>query len=451
MSDLSTTSRDRSLFAFVLVPIVALVAFVACAAANWKVEESKIRPMLLQTFPPRLIDAPSPLAVDYMERTSTDQTAAYRELGYATDALNDKYQLMFEVLDDQREQQNERFTTESEEHPVDQYIDNYLVEAQPLLEMIEELKPEVSSIWSPQELGNPNHWDYDGSLYAGLLQLLVTEFHAAVRLKQTDRAIRSLSLLRGIDPPLSDERQLEPLVADSMGTGIWNEAELDQITQVLDDEQDLNVLWRKNIHHTQLTRMPWLFHGLPDRSNVSEPIPTLTAPSRRAEWLRRYQEYADVRGVGSVGVAKKVDKILGESREKGETQMDVTLQCPTYGGFTGERGSKSGLALMYAKVANQRRLARTAVAIATYKVKFGSYPKSLDALSKVGLPSSETLDPNRQPFLYVVVEDGCRLSNGATWFANGRGSPSRSVRSPAERLSTVLHRYREIAFRSTDG
>jgi hypothetical protein len=449
MSDPSTRFRDRSLFALVLVPVVALVAFVACAAASWKTEAAKIRPMLLDSFPATLVDAPSPVAVAYDERTSTDKTAAFRELGYAAHVLSDKYRVLFEILGQHLNRQEDQIESPEEGHGVYKYVDDYLAEAQPLLKRIQELQPDSETIWLPLEFGNPQYWSSDSNLYANLLQLLMTEFRSAVRGKETDRAVRAIKLLHGIEAPINDIRRPDRLLAESMGTSIWSEAELDQFVELLGDERDLDELWKQSMRHRQLYLKPWLLHDRDVPGHNREPVPVSVAPSRRVEWLRRHQDYANVGGVGSVGMVKKVGQVFGKSKEASDAKMDVALQYPNYGRFAsldGE-GSETSLAVAYTGIANERRVARTAVAIASYKVKFGEYPRALGELTKVGLPASETLDPNGQPFQYVIDDQDCRLGNAATPFPRGRGYRFESFQSPVETLSAVLQYYQEIEFR----
>ena len=93
MTTSKTTSRDRTILALVLIPILALVVLFASAGAKWRSGEAEIRPMLAESFPPQIIDSPSPMAADYDLATSTDQTQAVREVFVATHMLNEKYDI----------------------------------------------------------------------------------------------------------------------------------------------------------------------------------------------------------------------------------------------------------------------------------------------------------------------------------------------------------------------
>ena len=154
MSAFPKTLRDRTMIALAIVPPIALVLFCVSAAATWQAGAAKIRPMLQQSFSPELIDSPTALAADYAARTSKEHTKSNRELATAIDALNDQYQLLFEVLDEQQD----LFENLDAAHVLDEHLHDYLADAAPMLEWAKQLNPDQASIWQPTEIGNPNNY-----------------------------------------------------------------------------------------------------------------------------------------------------------------------------------------------------------------------------------------------------------------------------------------------------
>ena len=365
MTTSKTTSRDRTMFALILIPLLALAILFASAGAKWSTNAAEIRPMLLESFATEIIDAPSPMAADYDAKTSTDQTQSVREIFVATSVLNEKYQIMLDILDDQIDYQDQWFEELDQERPIEKYVSDYLAEAQPLLKLLERLQPNLSSVWMPHEYDNPRNWSSMAGSYHGLLGLLRTEYVGAIRAKEADRAIRAFRLFRSLGVYSQvDRRQLLPAVAHSMGVPMWTEGDLDQMDQLLSEDPDFSRKWQESIRTSQLTQARSL-HDTVSHTYRSEPMPTTHAPSRRINWLEHRQAYSSVRAIDSLRSLEKVSESDSESRRNERTELDAAIQFPSYGGFGGGGSMLSGL-IVDVKAANQRRYAHSAVAVAAF-------------------------------------------------------------------------------------
>lgn len=437
------TMLDRMMIALAVVPPAALALFCVAAAATWKTEAAKIRPILETSFSPDVINAPSPSAAAYEKQTSKEKTKAYRELVAAVDALNLKYQLMFDLLDEQINWCENL----DQELPFDRYLKDYLNEAQPLLDRLADLKPSERSIWQPNEFGNPNRYGDGLRSWRSMPELLRGEFRAAVRAGDTERAINAMELFRGFaaGPTEYVSYQMLPLVLQSTTSGIWSEDDLNRIDQWIQNAPDMNQEWQDSLRAWQLAQAAWLLRGEIVDDVRQDQIAATYAPSLRLQWLEYSQQFADVSGIGTVSALKRVSKIEVEWLRQTNSELDASLQWVVFGQYhDGVGQSRSYLAKLYAKTANERRNARTAVAIAKYKLKFDAYPESLDDLAKVGLPARETLDLTGQPFSYSSDEQGCRLGNAAERFQQGQWATS--FNSPEAVRSGVLRSFDLLNF-----
>ncbi|WP_182866509.1 hypothetical protein [Stieleria mannarensis] len=444
MSATRKTSRDRAMIALTLTPPIALILFCVSAAATWQAGSATIRPLLEQSFSSELIDSPSPEAADYAARTSKEQTKSYRELIAAVDSLNYQYQFLFDAL----AEQEDLFDNLDQEHPVDAYIAEYLADAAPLLEMVRQFKFRASAIWQPNELGNPYRFSNGMLQSRGLTDLLMVEFRSAVRDKQTDRAIEAFDLFERLDPGInaSASQRILPLVTRSIASGIWGEAELNQLDRRVHGSRDLEDIWQNRLRGTKLSQLPWLLRGEVSESWRYDAIPKTYAPSRRIQWLRHQDEFSRVRGIGTLAAIKQVIELENEWASQSESALDLALQIPAYNQHHHPGGSTQYFAILFAGIANERRYARTAIAVARYKLKYGDDPATLDDLSKVGLPRSETLDPTGHPFLFESDEQGCRLGNAAIEFTDGRGY-SGLFDSRDSTLSSIVKQFVMLEFR----
>ncbi|QDV85108.1 hypothetical protein [Planctomycetes bacterium TBK1r] len=444
MSASRKTFRDRTMIAVAMTPPIALLLFCVSAAATWKAESAKIRPMLEQSFPPELIDSPVAQAADYADRTSREHTHSSRELASAVNAINEQYHLLFEVLDEQ----DDLFENLDEEHPLDTYLDDYLAEAAPLLEIIKQLNLNEASIWYANEFGNPNSYSSGLINFRGLPELLRMEFRGAVRDQQTDRAMEAFRLFQGLGIGPTDQVSLRllPLVTQSIATGIWSESELDEIVQLVKASPDLNQAWQSSIRSTTLAQAPWLLRGEVVETWRRDPTPKTFAPSLRLQWLQRQQAFSRVGGIGTFDAIKRVMKLQETFRRESGSGLDLALQIPTYKQSYSPGQSKDYLATVYTRVANERRHARTAAAVAKYKLKFGQYPVTLDDLIKVNLPASAALDPLGVPFHFESDGETCELGNAAIWFTDSRGY-SGSFETREGTLSAILKQFVVLQFR----
>ncbi|QEG00502.1 hypothetical protein Mal15_45720 [Stieleria maiorica] len=444
MSASAKTFRDRTMIALAIVPPVALLLFCVSAAATWQSGAAQVRPMLERSFPSELIDAPLALAAGDTARTSKEHTHSYRELSSAINALNDQYHLLFELLNEQED----LFENLDEEHPIDKYLDGYLTQAAPLLDMAKQLKLNEASIGHADEFGNPNHYSSGLISIRGLPEMLRAEFRDAVRAKQTDRAMEAFRIFHALEirPTNQDSLRILPLVSQSIATGIWSESELGEIVQLVETSPDLNQAWQDRIRSTTLAQIPWLLRGEIVETWRRDWMPTTFAPSRRIAWLDRNHEFSRVGGIGTFGAIKRVMKLQEKFRRESRSALDLALQIPGYHQYYSPGQSNDYIATVYTRVANERRHARTAAAVATYKLTFGQYPASLDDLARVNLPVRETLDPLGAPFQFESDGETCELANAAIWFTDGRGR-SGTFGSREGTLSSILQQLVVLKFR----
>ncbi|PAY19835.1 hypothetical protein CKO51_08935 [Rhodopirellula sp. SM50] len=435
MSASRKTFRDRTMIAVAIAPPIALLLFCVSAAATWQAGAAKVRPVLEQSFPPELIDSLVTQAADDADRVSTEHTKLSRELASAAEALNDQYHLLFDVL----EEHDDLFENLDEEHPLDTYLDDYLAEAAPLLNLTKQYA---------NEFGNPNSYSSGLISFRGLPELLRTEFRDAVRDKQTDRAIEAFRLFQGlgIGPTGQVSLDLLPLVTQSIATGIWSESELNEIVQLVKASPDLNQTWQDSIRSTTLAQVPWLLRGEVVQRWRRDPTPKTFAPSLRLQWLQRNEAFSRVGGIGTFDAIKRVMKLQETFRRESGSGLDLALQIPAYNQSYSPGQSKDYLATLYTKVANERRHARTAAAVAKYKLKFGQYPMTLDDLIKVNLPASATLDPLGVPFHFSSDGETCELGNAAIWFTDSRGY-SGTFGTRDGTLSAILKQFVVLKFR----
>ncbi|MCA9136429.1 MAG: hypothetical protein KDB00_06715 [Planctomycetales bacterium] len=429
------------MIAIAIVPPIALIVFCVSAAAKWQSDAAKIRPMLEQWISPELIDAPAPAAIEYDARTSDEKTTQYRELNVAIDSVNDRYQILFDLLEEQAD------WTESldQPQPTDKYVQIYLAEVQPLMNLAEQLSTSEDAIWMPHEAGN-QYGVSNGLLLSGrsMFDMLRVEFRAAVRAKETTRAINAFRLSQTLVAPNAwVSNPLLSSVTDSFGTGIWNESEVGQLVQMIGNQSDADQAWQQHFRGVLLEQLPWLLEGKITDTWRRETLPVTFAPSRRIEWLENAGQLSRITQVGSLAAVKKVVEIDSSSHRESATKLDTALQIPVYGQLYVPSTSKVNLAKTFASEANDRRLARTAAALAVYKLKFDAYPNELAELTKVGLANDDMLDPTGETFRYLVQNQGCILGNASIWFRTSGGFHN----GREDTLVDVLKQNREIHFR----
>lgn len=435
------TPRDRMMIALVVVPPVTLLLFCVSAAAKWQTTKAKIRPLLEQTIAPELIDSPSPAGAAYAARTNDENTERYQDLVAAINVLNARYAVLFEILDDEMDWADDLDT----ERPSDHAVRDYLVEADPLLQLLKELKPNLSSIWFPYESGNPVGTSNALIYSRGIPDLLRVEYRAAVRAKQPDRAIEVFDLFQSLGAGTNtlDAYQLLPLVLESLQAEIWSAADLEQIDQLVQDSPDFDSQWRSHLEGVILEQSPRLLYGKELQSWSRDPIPRTYSPSQRLHWLENTRRYLSVGDLGTLRSVKQVLEIEADVLGEPSGGLDTSIQVPTYSDPYGGGISRSSLARMYVKAANDHRFARTAIAIVQYKLKFNSYPQSLDDLNQVDLPTSATLDPLERAFRYESNGTGCTLGNASIIFTEGHASWV-SFQTDGLALASLLQSNREL-------
>ncbi len=443
MSAKSKTWRDRLLMTAMIVPPVILVAFCSLAAAKWQSGEPKIRTALEQIVGDDLLNEPSPSGAAYNSRTNTDRTTRYLALTSAVDVLNEKYSHLFTVVDEDWYW----YGKTDQDRPYAPFLNAYLQEAQPLLAETRALG-DVSDVWIPNESGNP--YSYNNSLIAtrDIKSMLKLEFKAAVQAGDSARALDTITVIetRGIVSALETNQELRPLVTDSILSGIWNESDLDALDEILSKPDDFQQHWNESTRGSILGSTRWLLDGIQVDSWRPDPVHTTYAPSTRLKWIERAERAQSVRGVGTMRAIRELVELEKEHIRNNSSDLDTAVQLPSYGQFQNLMNHLY-LAKRYVQIANDRRVARTAIAIAKYKLKNDAYPAKLSDLAQIGFDMNQALDPLDRPFHYKSDNDGATLGNASKWFTPRMGTYD-SYSSADDSLSSALQHFRELRFGS---
>ncbi|MCO8122633.1 hypothetical protein NHH03_12875 [Stieleria sp. TO1_6] len=470
MNATTTTSRDRTLIGLIALPLLLLGILLICSIVSWQRHAAQIKPMLLDSFGADIINTACPLETHYRSTTSTQQTATLRSILYAVDALDTKYRSVSSLIrtDDEDPAKESWYETRNEQ-PVDQYVTQYLDEARPIVDALATLDLTGPAIWLPSDFGYRNDWTNDVYRIEQLIGLLRINFHAALKSAansaepDTQPALSALRLYdQFVALPIStsrvgwEQRRLSQefsflrAVEISLQHDLWNETDLQTISDSVGKQINDQSRWQQTIESEQLARAPWLDDAKLEQEYDSTTYVETIAPSRRVEWLTQYNRLEQMGGIGTpraINTALKIQTEYWDERGRG---IDAALQFPLYSNevsMSRMDGSKAWLAKLFAKVANERRHARTAVAIALYKSKFGSFPDTLDELSKVGLAVDDRQDLNHNTFEYVVDDDAARLGNAAHEFPLQIHTNIEIYDTPAHTLTSILEQYRMTTIR----
>lgn len=305
-------------------------------------------------------------ATVYDANTSVDNSSQWQTLSHAVQGLDLRFDGLLET--------SEALGASQISPGV---LKRFSEEAQPLISDLKDLLSDGNAVWNPNVVTARSQIESELNGASPFIHLLEIEFHAAVSVKDSDRALQTLQLLVDISPVLDYSAAFDfylwhettscahqRLIAESLDAGFWNEAE-----QLAELQSQLSAFRRLSA----------------DRGGLQEPWNHLsTSDIITAKFKYRYRTQQHDKSL----LAKIIEVVVGE-------QFAVGL---------GSHGLSTDAAIR--QLESEHRMTRTAIGIKQFRLQENRWPASLSELKGVGLSAEDMMFEPGTPFGYQVDSGG---------------------------------------------
>jgi hypothetical protein len=311
------------------------------------------------------------------------------------------------------------------------FLDTKHPDEENIAEYLEKLRPFFRSVENAVKLPKPvtTLERIDGSMVLGFDEAqseLRLELMHALSHRQVERATTAMDLMFQVcDAQFSDkesqslvgknsylEKRIEySAITRSLCANLWDEAYLRFLMERIQDDGSLDLRWRSSIVRNRalgLDEFPrftveqeFQMQSSGARSGIRFfPFPRnwATGPVKNfvLDGCLAYESIASKGLSQLVSKADEVNKKYFGTSNNGNVLMN-TIPHP----FRQFEYESNG----WIHLENQRRMARTALAVKLFQIKNGEWPKGLDALSEVDFSAGESQTVNGEKFGYEVDGD----------------------------------------------
>ncbi|WP_436717646.1 hypothetical protein U8335_13050 [Roseiconus lacunae] len=386
-----TNDRDRVLFAVTLVPVLLLVAFVAIAAIEWSRNDAAVHAKLRELVPQEVLNQPTNPNVlkQYgmtVDRGDIDQATLVRH-AQATRAIG----LLSYEVDYLQSLEGDAVSYGFEFNSLPR-----------LTEIYQRAEPAIEVIRSHLEL-------FHGT---GTHDFFRSKFNYHIRQRDFEQAIESLKLaLREANTAIDTD------IATAMTQSGWKIDQIETIERLVAESSSSRVEGERSSRMIEmgavLQSIEWLKGDQPTRYyNNYETSPYPVAGSTRLAVLQFQIDAASMVGDrATIAGLKKQWELEEQFYETVNHNIDTALQIPFYNVDDARPLRRRPNIEWRIRLANNKRFAKTAIAIRKFELLRGHFPESISELSGIGFPPSEAVDVTGQTFKYQ--DQGQSPSGGA--------------------------------------
>ncbi|TWU42965.1 hypothetical protein Q31b_19990 [Novipirellula aureliae] len=437
------TSRfDKRYLLLVSVPIAILASLFAISLLTaWSSQRKLDRGLRLVTG---LDDATAAdaLAVWYDSHSSKAETLEWRKMETASMAVS---YLSNHVFGEYRYQLN-TLVPPGQPWPDEARNERLVALAKPVVDRLKATPMPDEPVWHPlfyESFANPFPI---AEMPAPLMAVLWPEIRDAYYKGDTSRAISAIRLYldllgpksnRSIEQPLFTSYELHMAIRNSLSDGIWSEAELVELQQLLTPEHDWQRIWERRVALDALIVSPWLQNpwrherfaqisrvGNGTNGGLQDVNRSTWVPSDSLDVVMKYVDVKELDAEPGTAAFRDAANALFVSRLTNPYNIPpggpafwldqwLKLPCMPSSHLDSNIGSNlSTEAQMLFSTAVDCRFTRTAIAVKQYQMKSDKWPESLVQLKKVGLPLPQTIGSYETPFYYEVGKDSQKVKLG---------------------------------------
>ncbi|MEO1526694.1 MAG: hypothetical protein AAFX06_14760 [Planctomycetota bacterium] len=425
--------RDIGWIVVVAGPIAALGLLLISSSVMWRFNEKLLLSELENRFGRETATAAAPMEVSFSEATSTRQSVALAEVLDSASEMEAKYSHVIRF-----EFQTQTVTPEDQQI-LDRFLAEYASDLGPMLAALDAIDFEDEPIWMPVEHGRIDAWAGNISLFRTVWRLLYTDIIAAVANNESERAVRSIERVQRISHALllpqtpttelvriQARTQLHEALEFVLPKGDWTPEQLERIDGALAERFPYRESWQAMTQAEQIQAIRKLRGEVTQETNFTE---VLQAPSRRRNWLAYRNELERLGTDSPTRLIEAVDKLIEKQATlAGQNRLDTLVSFPFSNAAPYLDQSDNLLASSFMNLENDRKFYRTAVAILRFRDRFGEYPTTLQSLSRIDYPISETISLNQWSFGYFNRNNETRLviaGRGEKW--DGRWTLTETV------------------------
>ncbi len=296
--------------------------------------------------------------------------------------------------------------------PDEPRVAEFLHEVRPLIQRISKADEFPKPVWMPIRFNGIGTLLEEAQLSRSIARILELDAIHALYHKDGNRALQAIHSLGTVAEAFDwDFCMVTNLVSlairsthrnaidRSLDTGVWNEEQLDALTDQVKQPYDVATTWRATIAGERGFAYPILdnprilqdVHNSPDNPLFYLPV----TPSTRLAVLQAYEEFIHCADVGDAGIAaraKLTEASFFENRSISLSSSFLAMMLPAI----------STYAEAFDRDEIGRRLTYTAIAVKRFQMKHQRWPKSLSELSGIGLVATHWTISDSQAFGYEV-------------------------------------------------
>jgi hypothetical protein len=409
-------------YALVTVPPLIVAAMMLAGMVSWR-NQSQQAQRTWDTLTDQIGgDSTAFLIKWYDDHKSKEQTLKFKQIVAASDAILSQFD---DCSPDFDPTEIVSPTPPGQPLPFGPAIRELAAQAKPVLRTLASIQDPDANIWHPVIFDGADLHLPATMQSRSLMRLLKIEFLDAYHEGESQRAIEALTLLdrfygHGYRSMCASEEMVcrdadsiaRKLVMHTLVHGVWSEADLVRIQQLVSREFDWQGRWKDVARGEILLDLPW------EEQPISEGYPllrmlaprSLIAPSEKHEIASRYVMIASTDDIATPQHVKTIAGIVRPSDKKMKSAWapDQWLQLPRMNADTSvylSFKSYAAVAREFAHAAGEQRLTRCAVAIKQFATRNHRLPASLNELASVGLPAEATVNIYGQPIEYELGKD----------------------------------------------
>ena len=401
------TKHDYAMWSIVSVPILCLMMLFLGSLASWNMRAAKLE----STVRERMGQSDNQVQFNpygYGNWETVPQISMEVADWYATvSQVLSKYRDLVSLVI-QTETSIQTPPSEDDQLVLESLLTDFQTDSDGLNELMDQW---IDRMESDQDSSGDRK--YLAQVFWEFSEFLRMDFEASSRTDSQQEAIETLRRYRqlfqiafaeGVNfNVLRQGTKMMQQVSRTAGRGVWTGEQLAEIDEILRPMLTIEEVWKPYLVTDDYWDTQWLLNGtFVDGYPNHEGQLVGTAPSIRQQWLGRVEQMRSISTDDVTQIRARIEKHLEKSPRQGNA-LDTLLQSPAAGQTSvAMEPSKiqilSRLSSYSAVFVNERRFARTMVAMLRYKAAHGDYPTQIQQLRQVGLSHSEYEDFDGHPF-----------------------------------------------------
>jgi hypothetical protein len=299
--------------------------------------------------------------------------------------------------------------------PDEPRVAEFLHEVRPLIGRISKADEFPKPVWMPIRFNGFSTLLEEAQLSRSVARIAYLDAVHALYNKDGDRALQAIRSLRTVAHAfdwdfcmvtslvsLAIRSMHKEAIDRSLDTGVWNEEQLDALTDQVKQPYDVAKTWKATLSGERGFAYPILdnprvlqdVHNSPGNPLLYLPV----TPSTRLAVLQAYEEFIHCADAGDAGIAaraKVAESKLFENRPLSLSSSFLSMILPAISPYSEA----------FDREENGRRLTYTAIAVKRFQMKNQRWPKSLSELSAIGLVATHWTTSDGQMFGYEVGDE----------------------------------------------